>query len=136
MKILKSLKSLLGVLSPAQIRFFTWRRGNRVGADEFGNVYYRTSARKGYTHERRWVIYKDGAEASRVPPEWHGWLHHQTDRVPPENRKKSPYYQKWQKAHQPNQTGTASAYLPPGHVLKGGQREKATGDYEPWTPPA
>jgi len=34
----------------------------------------------------------------------------------------------------PNLTGTAEAYRPPGHVLAGGQRDKATGDYEPWKP--
>jgi NADH:ubiquinone oxidoreductase subunit len=26
------------------------------------------------------------------------------------------------------------AYHPPGSVLRGGQRARATGDYEPWTP--
>ena len=31
-------------------------------------------------------------------------------------------------------TGTALAYRPPGHTLKGGHRAPATGDYEPWTP--
>ena len=40
----------------------------------------------------------------------------------------------WQKDHLPNLTGTRYAYRPPGHVLSGGQRDKATGDYEPWTP--
>ena len=34
----------------------------------------------------------------------------------------------------PNLTGTKAAYRPPGHILKGGQRDKATGDYEAWTP--
>jgi NADH:ubiquinone oxidoreductase subunit len=40
----------------------------------------------------------------------------------------------WQTDHVPNMTGTANAYRPPGHVLKGGARDAATGDYEPWQP--
>jgi len=31
-------------------------------------------------------------------------------------------------------TGSPQAYRPPGHDFQGGQRAKATGDYEPWTP--
>jgi NADH:ubiquinone oxidoreductase subunit len=40
----------------------------------------------------------------------------------------------WQKPHEPNLTGTDLAYRPPGHVLKGGARAPASGDYEPWVP--
>ena len=40
----------------------------------------------------------------------------------------------WQQEHQPNLTGTAAAYRPPGHELEGGRRARATGDYEAWTP--
>jgi NADH:ubiquinone oxidoreductase subunit len=36
--------------------------------------------------------------------------------------------------HVPNLTGTDRAYRPPGHTLQGGRRDRATGDYEPWTP--
>src|SRR3712207_9126658 len=53
-------------------RFFTWRFGEFVGEDEFGNRYYRhTQANKidpNVGAERRWVIYNGEAEASRVPP--------------------------------------------------------------------
>src|SRR3546814_7347583 len=63
--------------------------------------------------------------------EWHAWLHHTTDAVPPEG---GPDRHPWQKDHQPNLTGTVQAYRPPGHTLKGGRRAPATGDYEPWTP--
>ena len=65
--------------------------------------------------------------------EWFGWLHHQSDRVP-ESGEES-FRRLWQKPHNPNLTGTAQAYRPPGHLLKGGQRDKATGDYEAWRPP-
>ena len=35
---------------------------------------------------------------------------------------------------EPNHTGTNAAYLPPGHDLRGGKRDRATGDYEAWQP--
>ena len=50
---------------------------------------------------------------------------------PPEG---GPPRRPWQKDHQPNLTGTELAYRPPGHTLKGGRRDPATGDYEPWSP--
>jgi len=55
------------------------RDGEFVGTDEFGNKYYR--ARGGAKHpvlghERRWVVYNGLAEASMIPPGWHGWMHH------------------------------------------------------------
>jgi NADH:ubiquinone oxidoreductase subunit len=119
-------------MSPIHIHFVTLVTGaTRVGTDTLGNKYFRAKARKGYNHERRWVIYKGEAEASNVPPEWHGWLHHQTDAVP---QASSGYRRIWQKPHRPNLTGTNQAYRPPGHVLMGGQRDKATGDYEAWKP--
>jgi NADH:ubiquinone oxidoreductase subunit len=129
----KAIKSLLGVLSPIHIATVTLFSGaTRVGEDQYGNKYYRASPRPGYKRERRWVIYKGVPEASAVPPEWHGWLHHQSDDVPDEMPES--FRRKWQKPHKPNLTGTDQAYRPPGHVLKGGQRDKATGDYEAWTP--
>ncbi len=127
------LLKFLGVLSPAHISFFTWSKGGQtVGQDAFGNTYYRAKPRQGYKRERRWVMYEGAPEASKVPPEWHGWLHHQTDIVPDP---KESYRREWQKPHRPNMTGTNLAYRPPGHILEGGQRDKATGDYQAWTPP-
>ena len=117
-------------------RLYTWLKGQEVGRDAFGNRYFREKG-GGRVHpdslrrERRWVIYEGEPEASRVPPEWHAWLHHTTDEVPPEG---GPPKRPWQKDHKPNLTGTAEAYRPPGHFLKGGRRARATGDYEPWRP--
>jgi len=113
-------------------RIFTMLRGRLVGKDDYGNRYYRAGkTRKGSLRkERRWVIYKGGDEASKVPPEWHAWLHHMVSDPPAADR----VTYAWQKPHQPNLTGTAQAYRPPGHTLKGGHRAPATGDYEPWTP--
>src|SRR3981189_702287 len=67
-------------------QLWTWRFGELVGQDEQGNTYYRTKGRKidptlGF--ERRWVVYNGYAEATKVPPSWHGWLHHTAERPPP-----------------------------------------------------
>ena len=107
-------------------QFFTWRKGVKVGQDAGGNTYYRTS-----DDQRRWVIFNGDNEASRVSPDWHGWLHHTESTPPPAGG-----YDKhvWQLEHQPNVTGTNHAYRPDGHMLKGGKRKPATGDYEPWNP--
>lgn len=133
MGLLTPITNFLGILSPIHIHFVTLVTGaRRVGTDMQGNKYYRAKARKGYNHDRRWVIYNGEAEASRVPPEWHGWLHHQTDVVPDAN---APSFRRtWQKPHEQNMTGTNHAYRPPGHILSGGKRDKATGDYEAWKP--
>jgi NADH:ubiquinone oxidoreductase subunit len=127
--------SIFGVISNVQMLIQTLFRGTAVGEDALGNKYYKGSPREGSKRERRWVIYKDEPEASLVPPEWHGWLHHQTDAVPAPAGEASKYRKSWQQPPQANLTGTDAAYLPPGHALKGGRRDAATGDYTPWQPP-
>jgi len=114
----------------------TWFRGELVGSDGEGNRYYRDNRRRALakgggrpSRERRWVLYNGAVEASRVPPEWHAWLHHTVDDVPDGHLKYA-----WQKQHQPNLTGTPLAYRPSGSVLRGGEREHATADYEAWRP--
>ena len=107
-------------------RFFTWRKGVPVGEDEAGNKYY--SDRSG---AKRWVIYDGIADASRIPPGWHGWIHHRTDVPPPDE---SYVAAEWQQPHKPNLTGTAGAYRPKGSILTPEERPRVTGDYEPWTP--
>ena len=117
-------------------RLFTWLHGKEVGRDAEGNRYYRhkrggTVMSGSLQKERRWVIYAGEDEASRVPPGWNSWLHHTTDKIPAAGAgARFP----WMKDHVPNLTGTDRAYLPPGHTLRGGNRDRATGDYEPWTP--
>lgn len=110
---------------------YTKLKGDPVGSDSFGNRYYREKRPPAGRRAKRWVWYGGEPEASKVPPEWHAWLHHTIDAVPEAaGRPRLP----WQKPHRPNLTGTAEAYRPPGHTLEGGRRAKATGDYEPWTP--
>lgn len=124
--------SLITWMANIHIRFVTWRRGEKVGTDRFGNIYYRDKNAKRGLKERRWVLYAGEPEASKVPPEWHAWLHHTTKDPLPE--KASPFHKPWQKEHMPNPSGSAQAYRPPGHQYAGGQRVRATGDYEPWIP--
>ncbi len=104
----------------------TWFSGALVGTDDHGNRYYRSK-----TGARRWVIYSGLVEASRVPAEWHGWLHH-TFAEPPTS---APFKTRpWEKEHRPNLTGTAGAYRPDGSLLASGVRPRATGDYQAWKP--
>ncbi len=111
-------------------RFFTWRKGEYVGEDEFGNTYYRHK-NVPPLGERRWVIYNGVAEASKIPPGWHGWMHHRTDTPPSEDDYEARH---WERPHQPNPTGTAAAHRPDGSILRGEPRPPANTDYEPWTP--
>jgi NADH:ubiquinone oxidoreductase subunit len=129
------------------LRFFTWWNsqtfgtqlwtrlyGEFVGEDEYGNRYYRTRDGKidpTLHFERRWVIYKGYAEASTIPPSWHGWIHHTVDE-PPTQVNYQP--REWEKPYQPNLTGTPRAYRPPGSMLGQNRRAAATGDYRPWVP--
>ena len=91
----------------------TWRHGELVGTDEQGNRYYRDKNGKSINGKtRRWVVYNGDVEATRVPPEWHGWLHYTVDETPEEAgfEKKD-----WHQPHRANQTGTPNAH-PPGRT--------------------
>ena len=107
-------------------RVHTFFRGQHVGTDQFGNRYYRSRR-----DDRRWVIYNGYAEASSIPPGWHGWMHKRTDALPSEEN-----YQRrfWEKEHEQNLSGTARAYRPDGSMLNNKERPKVTGDYDAWSP--
>ena len=115
-------------------KFHIGRRGVFVGQDELGNRYFEArddsdSYDKG--RKRRWVIYNGYAEASKVPADWHGWLHYTFDEPPTKAPLKR---QPWEKDHLPNLTGTVHAWKPQGSIARGGERQKASGDYEAWRP--
>ena len=113
-------------------RIYTGLRGKHVGTDEEGNRYYVQSRGVGPLDKpRRWVIYKDGAEASKISPDWHGWMHYTVD-TPPTGMAYQP--RPWQKPHRPNGTGTVNAYRPSGSILGTGKHAPTTSDYEPWRP--
>ncbi|MEM6308172.1 MAG: NADH:ubiquinone oxidoreductase subunit NDUFA12 [Pseudomonadota bacterium] len=105
-------------------QLFTFRKGVKVGEDEVGNVFYKTR-----DDAKRWVIYNGDVEASRVSPEWHGWLHRTWDEPPTDK----PLVRKvWEQPHQENLTGTVMAYAPSGSIRRARPEPKT--DYEAWSP--
>ncbi len=99
---------------------YTLFAGKFVGQDEFGNKYYTSSKGK------RWVIYKDKIESSKIPPEWHLWIHFLTKNKPNDATKKF----KWQIKHEENLTGTDRAYKPEGSLSSNSKKEIKK--YETW----
>jgi NADH:ubiquinone oxidoreductase subunit len=114
-------------------RFDIGRRAVKVGSDDQGNTYYEERRPSLEGRKRRYVIYKGYADASKVPADWHGWLHHTFDKPPTQD----PLPTKgWEKPHQANLTGTLGAYRPKGSLAEGGERAPSSGDYEAWKPDA
>ncbi|XP_045458475.1 probable NADH dehydrogenase [ubiquinone] 1 alpha subcomplex subunit 12 [Melitaea cinxia] len=97
----------------------TLKEGKFVGSDSFGNKYYENHY---YILGRsRWVEYnplvKWEYDASQVTPEWFGWLHYKTDRVPSDDCAKyslmsCSYVRCWLLPHSENLSGTDQAYYP------------------------
>ena len=75
--------------------------GKFIGKDNFGNKYYEN--KKG----KRWVIYSDEIDASKIPVEWYSWIHHTPNNLQ-NNQKPNKYHLKLhknqQKARKHNQT--------------------------------
>lgn len=126
--------------------FFTWwngqtlgtrwhirRHGEFVGADEFGNKYYRNRGGKdlGIGYERRYVVYNGLADVSRTPMEWRMWL---CNAYPTPPSQEAYVARAWELPHRENLTGSPEAYRPRGSTLSTGERPAATGDYVAWTP--
>lgn len=109
----------------------TFFKGRHVGTDAFGNRYFIEKKIRSGQRTRRWVMYKGVAEPSKVPPMWNAWLHYTVDQLPTELS--TPHYA-WEKEHVPNLSGTAGAYLPPGHIRMGSDRASTVADYQAWTP--
>lgn len=115
------------------LRWTVGRRGVLIGKDEGGNEYYeaRDNSDSYDQRKRRWVIYQGYAEASKVPPDWHGWLRYTFDEPPTT----APLLRRsWEKDHLPNMTGTLEAWRPKGSIVGAGERPAATGDYQAWRP--
>ncbi len=113
-------------------RWTIMRHGKFVGGDDQGNRYYVQT--KGFQingKPRRWVIYSQLAEATKISPDWHGWMHYTVD-TPPTGENYRPH--PWQIAHRMNPTGSAAAYRPPGSVLAAGKPASVQGEYKAWKP--
>ncbi len=91
--------------------------GKLVGSDIIGNKYYESK------NGKRWVIYADTVDASKIPVEWFSWIHYTNNKI-----EKDHNFEKysWQKPHQSNLTGTDEAYYP--NKNKDGNKKK----YSTW----
>ena len=56
-------------------KLYTIFFGKFVGKDEFGNKYY--ESKKG----KRWVIYSEEIDASKIPVEWYSWIHFTSNKI-------------------------------------------------------
>ena len=81
--------------------------GKLVGSDELGNKYYESK------NGKRWVIYANTIDASKIPVEWYSWMHFTPNKIENTNELKK---FDWQKPHQPNLTGSNEAYSPKGNT--------------------
>ena len=99
---------------------YTILLGKFSGKDQFGNKYYSNSKGK------RWVIYKNSVESSKIPPEWYSWIHFLNREIPSNDIKKF----LWQKQHQENLTGTKKAHKPEGSLSS--DLKKNLKKYETW----
>ena len=99
---------------------YTLFLGKFAGSDNLGNKYYSNSKGK------RWVIYKNSIESSKIPTEWYRWIHFLTKNIPTDDKKKF----SWQKNRKENLTGTKEAYKPDGSLSS--NSEKNIKKYETW----
>ena len=99
---------------------YTLLTGKFIGNDQFGNKYYTNSKGK------RWVIYKNNIEASKIPPEWYLWMHNLSVNKP--SNKINSF--SWQKKYEGNLTGTERAHKPEGSLAT--DLKKNMKKYETW----
>ena len=85
-------------------KLHTFVFGKFVGKDELGNKYYENKKKT-----KRWVIYKEEIDASKISADWYSWIHFITNKI--ENFHDFKKYD-WQKPHKSNQTGTDNSYHP------------------------
>ena len=70
---------------------------------KLGNKYYESK------NGKRWVIYANTIDASKIPVEWYSWMHFTPNKIEKTHELKK---YDWQKPHQSNLTGTEKAYYP------------------------
>lgn len=124
----RTIKEHGGVISSVYKLFLmdNFRPGKLVGTDQYGNKYFENP---NFIYGRdRWVEYAPHYyleyDASLVPAEWFGWLHHKTDITPDKDFSRPKY--KWMAEHKENSTGTPGQYMSYSTV-----RSKI----HPWIPP-
>ncbi|XP_068617721.1 probable NADH dehydrogenase [ubiquinone] 1 alpha subcomplex subunit 12 [Battus philenor] len=100
-------------------RYDTLKDGKFVGTDSYGNQYFENPY---YMLGRsRWVEFNKNVkleyDGTQITPEWFGWIHYRTDRLPTEDCAKLTlkcccYSQMWLQNHEENLSGTPLAYYP------------------------
>lgn len=93
-----------------------------VGKDEYGNKYYESKKQDYLGRPKRQVIYEGKAEASKIPPMWHAWLHYMINELPNNSNKYS-----WQQNYLPNLSGSKLA-------LKASTNNPIKQKYTKWKP--
>ena len=71
-------------------------------------------------------VINNEVEASKIPPEWHSWIHFVTNQIPDINMPKF----SWQKKYVENLTGTSWAHKPDGSLRL--NTRKNMKKYEVW----
>ncbi len=92
------------------IKFFS----KKIGKDELGNTYYESYSQDYLGRKKRTVIYKGLAEPTKIPSEWHSWIHFLNDNIPKTHQDRY----NWQKFRQPNHTGSKSDNINNGWIKK------------------
>ena len=116
---------ILKKITELKVKF---RKLKFVGSDMYGNRYYINEKT-----EQRLCIYNGIAEPSKIPPEWHVWMHHSSDAPITHDDSSS---LSWRIGHIPNTTGTKFAYKPKGSValaIESGEF-KLEKNYTSWSP--
>ena len=123
-EIVKNAGGIRGALKQSYVQS-SLRQGTLVGEDKFGNKYFEDNSY--FMPRNRWVQYNEKVwldfDASQVPPEWHRWLHHITDKTP---IVEPPVEHKWIMKHAEN----VSLYSGEKYVPYSTTRPKVTG----WQP--
>ena len=107
-------------------RLYTWRKGERVGEDGLGNVYYQERGGK-----RRWVIYKTPRRAVAGPARM-AWLAASHRRCAADARGLS-RRGRGRRRTAPISPAPTRHIVPPGSTLRPGATKPPL-DYEPWQP--
>jgi NADH:ubiquinone oxidoreductase subunit len=108
---------------------FTFRKGHKVGEDDFEIGYVQKSG-VSLGVPARWVITAISRSLRCRRSGTAGCITRSTRCQQMKLHQPKP----WQQAHQMNMTGTAHAYRPAGSILGSGPRAKSSADYKPWKP--
>ncbi len=104
-------------------------RAKLIGVDEYRNKYYELKQADYLGRKKRICIYFGTVEASKIPSNWHNWMHHSSTEEIKYKR------QFWMKSHIPNVTGTNYAFQPNRHTqsnIHGKSFIDSNASYQAW----